>query len=173
MYSVWVLVCVSVLCVRCEDKAAQDCSCNTLHRHRAKEEEDEDGGRTVQSPVYKYSERANKEFVNQEDTLSKMVLLQGGWFLMGTDDPGIPQDGEGPQRRVWLDPFYIDEHEVTNLQFQLFTNTTHHVTEAERFGDSFVFEGMLSEEVKSSLKHAVQKHTHSVFLNPGHCLVPH
>ncbi|KAF5888326.1 sulfatase-modifying factor 1, partial [Clarias magur] len=84
-----------------------------------------------------------------------MVLLHGGWFLMGTDDPGVPQDGEGPQRRVWVDPFHIDEHEVTNLQFQYFTNITHHVTEAERFGDSFVFEGLLSEEVKSSLSHAV------------------
>lgn len=48
---------------------------------------------------------------------------------MGTDDPGIPPDGEGPQRRIWLDPFYIEEHEVTNLQFQSFINNTHHVTE--------------------------------------------
>lgn len=48
---------------------------------------------------------------------------------MGTDDPANPQDGEGPQRRVWLDPFLIEEHEVTNLQFQLFTNITHYATE--------------------------------------------
>lgn len=48
---------------------------------------------------------------------------------MGTDDPGIPQDGEGPQRRVWVDPFYIEEHEVTNQQFQHFTNQTGYITE--------------------------------------------
>uniref|UniRef100_A0A8C2L1T2 Sulfatase modifying factor 1 n=1 Tax=Cyprinus carpio TaxID=7962 RepID=A0A8C2L1T2_CYPCA len=84
-----------------------------------------------------------------------LVLLQGGWFMMGTDDPGIPQDGEGPQRRVRLDPFYIEEHEVTNQQFQHFTNQTGYITEAERFGDSFVFEGLLSEEVKSTLSSAV------------------
>ncbi|KAG7326094.1 hypothetical protein KOW79_009495 [Hemibagrus wyckioides] len=163
VYSVWLLVCVSVsvVCVRCEVKPAQDCGCNTLHTHRAeekeKEEEEEDGkgGASAQSPAHKYSERANKESLNKEDSLSKLVLMEGGWFLMGTDDPGIPQDGEGPQRRVWLDPYYIEEHEVTNLQFQLFTNITHHLTEAERFGDSFVFEGLLSEEVKSSLSHAV------------------
>ncbi len=49
--------------------------------------------------------------------------------MMGTDDPGIPQDGEGPQRRVRLDPFYIEEHEVTNQQFQHFTNQTGYITE--------------------------------------------
>lgn len=75
--------------------------------------------------------------------------------MMGTDDPGIPQDGEGPQRRVRQDPFYIEEHEVTNQQFQHFTNQTGYITEAERFGDSFVFEGLLSEEVKSTLSSAV------------------
>lgn len=49
--------------------------------------------------------------------------------MMGTDEPGIPQDGEGPQRKVWLDPFYIEEHEVTNQQFQHFTNQTGYITE--------------------------------------------
>jgi len=51
--------------------------------------------------------------------------------MMGTDDPGIPQDGEGPQRRVRLDPFYIEEHEVTNKQFQHFTNQTGYITEVQ------------------------------------------
>ncbi|XP_060723300.1 formylglycine-generating enzyme isoform X2 [Tachysurus vachellii] len=163
VYSVWLLVCVCVMCVcvcdSCDVKPAQDCGCNTLHRHRTEEEEeDEEGGRNGQTAAHKYSVTANKEFVNtvkKEETLSKMLRMQGGWFLMGTDDPGIPQDGEGPQRRIWLEPFYIEEHEVTNLQFQSFANITHHVTEAEQFGDSFVFEGLLSEEVKSSLSHAV------------------
>lgn len=49
--------------------------------------------------------------------------------MMGTDDPGIPQDGERPQRRVRLDPFYIEVHEVTNQQFQHFTNQTGFITE--------------------------------------------
>lgn len=35
--------------------------------------------------------------------------------------------------------------------------------QAERFGESFVFEGLLSEEVKSSLTHAVQKNTQYIF----------
>ncbi|KAI2663703.1 Formylglycine-generating enzyme [Labeo rohita] len=104
-----------------------------------------------------YSETANQSpHKTQHDIRSKLVLLQGGWFMMGTDDPGIPQDGEGPQRKVRLDPFYIEEHEVTNQQFQHFINQTGYITEAERFGDSFVFEGLLSEDVKSTLSHAVR-----------------
>ena len=46
-----------------------------------------------------------------------MVLIPGGETLMGTDEPGIPPDGEGPQRPVVLDPFLMDTQEVSNLQF--------------------------------------------------------
>lgn len=74
---------------------------------------------------------------------------------MGTDNPGIPPDGEGPQRQVHVDPFFMDIHEVSNHQFQSFTNATGYITEAERFGDSFVFEGVLSETVKSQITQAV------------------
>lgn len=51
---------------------------------------------------------------------------------MGTDNPGIPPDGEGPQRRVWLDAFYMEEHEVTNQQFLHFVNQTGYITEVLR-----------------------------------------
>ena len=71
-----------------------------------------------------------------------MVKLDGGPFLMGTDYPlGFPQDGEGPIREVTVDPFFIDAHPVTNEQFAEFINQTGYVTEAERFGWSFVFQG--------------------------------
>lgn len=48
---------------------------------------------------------------------------------MGTDDPDIPADGESPQRLVYLDSFYMDVHEVTNRQFQMFVNDTGYMTE--------------------------------------------
>lgn len=48
---------------------------------------------------------------------------------MGTDNPGIPSDGEGPQRVVYVDSFNIDIHEVTNQQFQSFILATGYVTE--------------------------------------------
>jgi sulfatase modifying factor 1 len=59
---------------------------------------------------------------------------------MGTDgDEGFPEDGEGPARRVTLSPFAIDPFAVSNDDFGRFVSETGYVTEAERFGWSFVF----------------------------------
>ena len=74
-----------------------------------------------------------------------MVKLPGGKFLMGTDDEnGFPVDGEGPIREIIIDPFYIDTTTVTNAEFSKFTKATRYVTEAERFGWSFVFHLLLT-----------------------------
>ncbi|MEA2423611.1 MAG: formylglycine-rating enzyme, partial [Thermoleophilaceae bacterium] len=68
-----------------------------------------------------------------------MVALEGGEFLMGNDGPtAYPADGEGPVRSVALEPFSIDACAVTNERFATFVEGTGHVTEAERFGWSFV-----------------------------------
>ncbi len=76
-----------------------------------------------------------------------MVRLEGGAFLMGTDDEeGFPADGEGPVREVVLDPFYIDKKAVSNRQFKQFVKSTGYTTEAERFGWSFVFFQFLPPE---------------------------
>ena len=76
-----------------------------------------------------------------------MVLLEGGEFLMGNDGPSAyPGDGEGPPRRIRLDPFRIDRHALSNAEFAAFVEDTHHVTEAERFGWSFVFAGLLPDD---------------------------
>ncbi len=75
-----------------------------------------------------------------------MVRLDGGAFLMGTDDPdGFPADGEGPVRRVTVGAFYIDARAVTNRRFGEFVDATGHVTVAERLGSSFVFHNQLPE----------------------------
>jgi formylglycine-generating enzyme len=69
-----------------------------------------------------------------------MVELEGGVFLMGTDDPdGFPADCEGPVREVRIRPLLIDPTVVTNAQFATFVKATGYVTEAERIGWSFVF----------------------------------
>ena len=57
-----------------------------------------------------------------------------------------PTDGEGPVREVQLRPFWIDADAVTNAQFAAFVEATGHVTEAERFGWSFVFAGLLPDD---------------------------
>jgi len=75
---------------------------------------------------------------------ASMVRIPGGTFVMGTDDGlGYPADGEGPAHEVELDPFWIDVTAVSNEKFARFVLATGHVTEAERFGWSFVFAGLL------------------------------
>ena len=46
-----------------------------------------------------------------------MVRIPGGVFDMGAKVPMIMGDGEGPQRRVTLSSFMMDETEVSNAQF--------------------------------------------------------
>jgi formylglycine-generating enzyme required for sulfatase activity len=74
-----------------------------------------------------------------------MVSLPGGTFLMGTDEVVFPDDGEGPVREVAVSPFATDRHAVSNARFAAFVKGSGYVTEAERFGSSFVFVGLLPE----------------------------
>lgn len=63
---------------------------------------------------------------------------------MGTDDGvGYADDGEGPVRKVTVKPFWIDSCTVSNAKFAAFVEATKYVTEAEKFGTSFVFFGLL------------------------------
>ncbi len=75
----------------------------------------------------------------------------GGSFLMGTADKRFPDDGEGPIRRVKLRPFEISCHAVSNMQFGDFVRETGYTTDAERYGWSFVFDGLLGEERRREL----------------------
>jgi len=76
-----------------------------------------------------------------------MIYLSGGEFWMGTDShEGFYADGEGPTRKVTVHPFYIDTYAVTNAQFSEFVSQTNYVTEAEKFGWSYVFHLLVSEE---------------------------
>jgi sulfatase modifying factor 1 len=78
--------------------------------------------------------------------LSRMIPLPGGTFLMGTDTlDGFPRDGEGPVRAITLAPFSIDRFPVTNDLFAQFILATGYITDAERFGWSFVFWSHLPE----------------------------
>jgi len=71
---------------------------------------------------------------------------------MGTDSSeAFPDDGEGPVREVFVDPFYIDIDPVTNLRFAEFVKATGYETEAERMGWSFVFQGHIPAERYSEL----------------------
>lgn len=79
--------------------------------------------------------------------LDQMVTLPGGTFLMGSvDELAYPADGEGPVREVSVSPFLIDSHTVTNAEFGLFIEASGYETDAERFGWSFVFGGLLPDD---------------------------
>ena len=67
------------------------------------------------------------------------VEIPGGTAIVGTSRPVIMADREGPPVRKRVKPFRIGETTVTNAQFAEFIEATGHVTEAERFGWSFVF----------------------------------
>ena len=47
--------------------------------------------------------------------LDTMVLVPAGWFIMGSNEG---DNDEKPQRRVYLDAFYIDKYPVTNARFR-------------------------------------------------------
>jgi formylglycine-generating enzyme len=54
-----------------------------------------------------------------------------------------PGDGEGPVHEVRVSEFAIDRYAVTNEAFAAFVAATGHITDAERYGWSFVFAGFL------------------------------
>ena len=93
--------------------------------------------------------------VYKKDLTANMVEIKGGSYFIGTNDPVFVSDGEGPRREVELSSFYIDKYEVSNKDFEEFATATNYKTEAEKFGDSFVFEGLLSDTVKDEIKQAV------------------
>ena len=71
-----------------------------------------------------------------EDDLDAFVEIPGGGFVQGA---GPLYDEEGPPRSVFVSPFRLLAHEVTNSQFAAFVGATGYVTEAERGGGSALF----------------------------------
>ncbi len=95
-----------------------------------------------------------------------MVWVPGGSFTMGTDEREA-YPSERPAVGVVVEGFWMDEHEVTNAQFQEFCEATGYVTVAERNLDW--------EELKTQLPPGTPKPADSlltagsmVFLPPSH-----
>ena len=80
-------------------------------------------------------------------TTEGMVSVAGGAFQMGSDDRwAYPADGEGPVRRISVSPFWVDRYAVSNARFAAFVEATGYRTEAEHYGWSFVFAGLLPDD---------------------------
>ena len=76
-----------------------------------------------------------------------LVTVPAGCFRIGDESEwSYPGDGEAPVHEAELAEFRIDRHAVTNEQFGEFIGATGWQTDAERFGWSFVFGGLLPDE---------------------------
>lgn len=83
--------------------------------------------------------------------MSESIFIKSGEFIMGatTCEMGHPLDNENPRINVAVDSFWIDSTTVTNLEFKEFIEATNYITEAEKYGGSFVFHLLLdSKEIK-------------------------
>ena len=72
------------------------------------------------------------------DLKTSMVFVPAGEFIMGRDDG---DKDEQPQRRVWLDAFYIDRTEATTAQFKAFCDATGYLYPNNPEGDANYFLG--------------------------------
>lgn len=80
---------------------------------------------------------------------SGMVWIPGGDFSMGLPDPVRMSEGglesmedARPIHRVRVNPFFMDEHEVTNREFAAFVKATGYVTIAEQIPSAEEFPGV-------------------------------
>lgn len=123
------------------DVIHSDCGCsNTNREERAAKYE-----RSEESEVESDKPDSILKHASEYD---KMSLIPGGKYLIGTNEPVFEDDKEGPERVVELERFYLDKYEVSNSDFQDFVKQTGYVTEAEKFGDSFVFKILISPGVQ-------------------------
>jgi len=80
-----------------------------------------------------------------QDAQADMVAIQGGTFLMGSDQH-YPE--EAPAHRLTVSPFLIDRTPVTNRQFRQFVEATGYVTVAEKAPDPKDYPGALPHMLK-------------------------
>ncbi|XP_015116085.1 formylglycine-generating enzyme isoform X1 [Diachasma alloeum] len=143
-----VILWCSFICVRADNN---DCSCGKGLNRNANGNSVIDNGHC---PAPGSDNECRGDSVHQS-VPNEMVLIEGGVYSIGTNKPILVVDGEGPRRNVVLDGFYMDKYEVSNRDFEIFVRATGYWTEAEKFGNSFVFEGLLSEGEKEGIEQAV------------------
>lgn len=141
-------------------EVTSDCGCNKINREDIKIHRSED--------LPKADEHANapdicpmgssslKDLMHDDiidaDSIADMALIPGETYFVGTDTPVFIDDRESPERSVQIGEFYLDLHEVSNKDFLVFVEATEYVTEAEQFGDSFVFQGQIEQSVQEEHK---------------------
>lgn len=131
-----------------------DCGCATNRNNQNKECTKVDESNIL----HKYTEEANLVQVeddldsNENFDLEDMVLISGSEFEMGTNNPVFPSDHEGPAKNISIKSFYLDKYEISNEKFGKFVIKTGYKSEAEVFGDSFIFEMLVNDKNKEKYK---------------------
>ncbi len=99
-----------------------------------------------QSCTQSIKEPARDNADPETDTvLVKMVWIPPGTFIMGSNDPAFA-DAQ-PVHKVRLNGFWMDEHEVTNAEFERFVKATNYQTVAEQPLDPAEFPGVPVENL--------------------------
>ncbi len=75
----------------------------------------------------------------------ELIAVRGGNTFVGTNEPILTVDGEGPERGVAVNDFFLEAETVTVARFAEFVKATGYVTEAETFGCAAVFSGLLRD----------------------------
>lgn len=144
------LFCLIVVLAVAVTAANADCGCSGSNRKTKADIDDKQAGGDADVCAAPAEDR-------QKTALAEsMVFVKGQHFTIGTDEPVIVADGESPSRSVYLDGYFIDKYEVSNLEFKAFVDATGYKTEAETFGDSFVFQLFLSKNTLKSITQAVK-----------------
>ena len=130
----------------CHQTYSSDCGCDKLSRSTNNQNELSDDA-IDSCPVSDDGKKTGK--------YHHMTLIKQGEYEIGTDQPVFEADGEAPARTVYLDDFYMDLYEVSNQDFLDFVLSSNYTTEAEKFGNSFVFSFSLSNETRSQISHVV------------------
>lgn len=95
-------------------------------------------------PPAKGKVRFNRtEFITTNMGYEEMKFIGGGVFQMGSDD----FIDSKPVHKVQVHDFWMDEHEVTNKQFEDFVYATGYITVAERALDPKDFPGIPADQL--------------------------
>lgn len=137
------------------DAIHSDCGCNKLKRNEIEETVNKETAAECSNDGNQNNQEQQKSQLKElmhsdveADDVDDMVLIPGGDYSIGTNQPFFIDDKESPERIVTIDEFYMDKFEVSNEKFQQFIVATKYTTDAEKFGDSFIFKGLLSDEVQ-------------------------
>ena len=89
----------------------------------------------------------DKHKVNYKDNMVLRIVPAQTYQMGSAEELGFYSDSESPAVEMSVDTFYMSKTTVTNVMFKRFVDETGFITEAERIGTSFVFRGLMTEEL--------------------------